>query len=141
MKKLYSWLIVLNALALPVTAYLIYLHFEPSASTICNISKSFNCEIVNKSTYAELFGIPVSIFGFLTYLSLLIFTIRGFFNPESQRKFLPHALAFLSFGVLFSLYLTSIEAFILQTFCLFCVIQQIIILSEWGILWKMWRKA
>lgn len=138
-KKHYLALTVLNLMALPVTAYLTYLHYKPDASEICNISEAFNCGIVNKSIYSEIFGIPVAILGFLFYLAFLIFSIRGL--KKDQTKWIPHATLATLAGTLFALYLTAIETFVLYTYCLFCVIQQIIILVELGIITHLWKKT
>jgi uncharacterized membrane protein len=132
--------IVLSFLAMGVTAYLVYLHFEPSASSVCNINATFNCDIVNKSqwSYIEIgsVDIPVAIMGFLYYLAVFILSIGLFREWEYAKihKYLTHkrVLRVLSvmtlFGALFSLYLTYIEAFVLYSFCLFCLAQQFIVL-------------
>jgi uncharacterized membrane protein len=131
---------VLSLLAMGVTAYLIYLHFEPTASSICEINEHFNCDIVNKSqwSYIEIgsFELPVAIPGFLYYLAAFILSvglIRDWEYHKIHHWLTPkRVLRILSLmtivGVLFSLHLTYIEAFVLYTFCLFCVVQQIIIL-------------
>lgn len=136
----------LSLIAMGVTAYLIYLHYEPSASTACNLGGAFNCDIVNKSqwSYIEIgsFELPVAIPGFLYYLTAFIVSI-GLIRDWKYHKihhFLTarNVLRILGvmtvFGVLFSLHLTYIEAFVLYTFCLFCVIQQILIVGILGLL-------
>lgn len=138
-KKHYRALTVLNALAIPITGYLTYMHFKPEASDFCNVGEAFNCDIVNKSIYAEIFGIPVAILGLITYLLLLAFSIRGL--KKDQSKLIPWVFAFVSGGLLFALYLTGIEAFVLKTWCLFCVAQQIIILIQWGVFVDLFRKT
>lgn len=138
----YIQLVTLNLFVLPVTIYLIYMHYKPEASEFCVLGEAFNCDVVNKSIYAEIFGIPVSILGAITYLLLLIFSIRGKFKDQS--KWIPYATAFVGLGVLFSFRLTYIEAFVLQTWCLLCVIQQIVILLQFFIflhLWKLTKKS
>ena len=136
LRKHYIALAILNALAIPDTMYLTYMHYKPLASTICNLGEHLNCDIVNKSTYSELFGIPVSIFGFITYLILMTFAIRGLMK-KNQNKWIPHFTAFIGFGVLFSLYLSGVEAFVLKTWCLFCITQQIIIFTQFGVFLHM----
>lgn len=127
----YRWLLVLNLLAVLITLYLTYLHFAPSAAEVCNFSEKWNCEIVNQSIYSEFFGIPVSILGFFTYLLLSAFAYRGL--KHQQARLVPLVLGCVIGGVGFSFYLTSVEFFILKTFCVFCVAQQVIILLDLGI--------
>jgi len=132
---------VLSFIAMGVTAYLTYMHFEPEASEFCNLNASWNCDIVNKSEWSVInlgfAEIPVSILGFLTYLTFFVFSIliikkvkwRKIWGKLNEKLIL-NLLKYLSIlGVVFSLYLTYIEAFVLQTFCLFCVTQQVIILA------------
>lgn len=135
----YIILTILNAIAIPATAFLVYLHYQPEASTVCNLGAALNCDIVNKSIYAEIFGIPVAILGLITYLILLFFSIRGFFR--NQKKLIPYLTLFTLGGVVFSLYLTYIEAFVLKTYCVFCVTQQIIILIQLGVFTHLWLKT
>jgi uncharacterized membrane protein len=132
--------VVLSLLAMGVTAYLIYLHYEPDASSICNLNSKFNCDIVNKSqwSYIEIgsFDLPVAIPGFLYYLSAFILCVGLIRDWEyhkihhwlTTRRVLRILSVMTILGVLFSMHLTYIEAFVLYTFCLFCLIQQIIIL-------------
>lgn len=135
----YIQLTTLNLFVIPVTIYLIVMHYKPEASEFCTFGESFNCDIVNKSIYAEIFGIPVSILGLLTYLLLLAFSIRGKF--KDQTKLIPYMTAFVAIGFLFSLRLTYIEAFVLHTWCILCVISQIVIFLQLLIFTHLWKKT
>lgn len=136
---------VLAFLAMGVAGYLVYLHYEPSASGICEINEQFNCDIVNKSQWSYIavgsVEIPVAIFGFLYYLGIFIGSvgvarkvnfaaIHRLLGPLNVIRLMRW---FTYIGVLFTLYLTYIEAFVLHTFCLFCVIQQFLILGILGL--------
>ncbi len=144
--KLLKWVAVLALLAMCAAAYLTYLHFEPAAGGFCNLSSQFNCEIVNKSqwSYIEIgpVEIPVAILGFIYYLGIFIGSlgvIRGWEFTRIHKWLVHHNVInlkrwFTYIGVLFTLYLTYIESFVLHTYCLFCVIQQILILGILGLL-------
>lgn len=138
-RKHYTILTVLNLIAVPITIFLVYAHFKPEASTVCQISESWDCDIVNKSIYSEVLGIPVSIMGLAFYLLMLAYSIRGFFRDQSHLA--PYALLATLAGTLFALYLTAVETFILYTYCIFCVTQQVIILIELGTLFHLWRRT
>ncbi len=194
-KKYYMGAFLLALLALGVTVLLIQAHYQTAeVGSYCNINDYWNCDRVNKSSFAEILGIPVSILGFLYYLfvaAVYFLVLRGFNfskkllpitprfllislsaigvissavlgviefdilkawsavavikafvfivlfitiykyasvkkHPESE--FLGFLTALSLFGVNFSLYLTGIELFVLQAFCIFCLTQQIIIL-------------
>lgn len=136
-KTHYKILSVLNFLGMLVSAYLVYIHFEPSLTDFCNFSDKWDCEIVNKSIYSEILGIPVALLGFGAYLSFFLFCLRGIWRK--QKKLVPWYFLALSLGVAFTLYLTSIETFVLQTYCFFCVTQQIIILIEWAFALSLYK--
>lgn len=123
MKKERILLQILSGLGLVVTAYLVYQHYKPVGSSVCNINDYINCDIVNKSQYSEIFGIPVALLGFGAYA---VFFITSFFRFQ---KFLGPLLLFVGIAAGFSLYLTYIEIAILRAICLFCVTQQILIIS------------
>jgi len=130
---------VLAVLAMGVTAYLTYLHYMPSAAEFCNFNEQFNCDVVNKSQWSYIalgpVEIPVAIMGFLYYLGVLIGTLgvlKGWKFTKICKWLEPMNVIRLMkwltvLGVIFALYLTYIEAFVLKTFCLFCVAQQVII--------------
>jgi uncharacterized membrane protein len=130
-KKIYASLIGLNLLGALVSLYLSYIHFKPETSTICNFGEKWNCDIVNKSIYAEILGIPVALLGLIAYIGFFIFSVRGL--KKDQKKIMPYYLVVLSLGLAFALYLTAIETFVLKTYCMFCVIQQVIILITFGL--------
>ena len=48
--------------------YLTWIHFAQPSDTFCSINEKFDCIAVSKSSFSTLFGIPVSIFGFVMYL-------------------------------------------------------------------------
>ncbi len=124
----------LSFLGVLVTGYLIYQHYKLSADSFCNVNDFISCDIVNKSIYAEIFGIPVSILGFLSYA--IIFLAADFL---SKKRVLTSLTLFAAFGLAFSFYLTGIELFVLQAICIFCVIQQFLILFIFLKLFSLWH--
>lgn len=127
----------LSIIALIISVYLVYLHYTPTTTSFCNISETINCDIVNKSTYAEILGIPVALAGTVTFLMILIlaqalqknkrYTVL---NKEITPKTLYNLLIILlTLSLLLSIYLLYIEFFVLYALCLFCVILDILILE------------
>ena len=89
---------------------------------------SGSCEQVQFSPYARVLGIEVSLIGLMGYFVLLVLSMGALNVPEGQRPLPVRALLFLSgLGVLFSLYLTSIELFVLHAICRWCVGSAVII--------------
>src|SRR5437763_6938701 len=92
-----------------VSSLSLYHHYRTSQTKYCDFGESFNCDIVNRSTYSVIFGIPVALIGILGYLSLLVFA-----TVYRNKAEVPGILLLASVGGLgFALYLTYIEAFVL----------------------------
>lgn len=101
-------------------------HYEVASSEFCSISATFDCDLVNKSAYSEIFGIPVSILGFGAYVFFFLSSLWYLRKPSET---LLNLMIFASVtGLLFSLYLTSIEAFVLHAWCVLCITSQISII-------------
>ena len=45
-------------------------HYAKSATGFCDLSQKFNCDIVNRSEYSEVEGIPVAAIGVVGYAAL-----------------------------------------------------------------------
>lgn len=86
-----------------------------------------NCEAVQTSPYAELFGIPVAIYGLATYLGLiaLCWVKRSDWNGLGYMATQAFFFATLV-GVLFSAYLTYLELFVILEICPWCVASAIV---------------
>ena len=111
--------------------------------SVCTIGESFNCDVVNGSQYSKIAGIPVSLMGIIGYAFMGIAAFVKYLKPsdEGLTKFL---LLASTGGLLFSLYLTSIEAFVLYAWCILCLTSQAIILSIFLMtifLWKREKKS
>ncbi|MFQ5474999.1 MAG: vitamin K epoxide reductase family protein [Candidatus Nanoarchaeia archaeon] len=133
-KRLLKWMFVCCVLALLVTGILLYSHYAKE-SEFCNFGRNLNCDIVNKSIYAELFGIPVAILGLLFYIGLGILLyglLKEWDFTKIHEKLNNDVVGWVvlvaSFiGVVFSYYLFYIEWKVIMTFCIFCIFQQLMI--------------
>jgi len=132
-------LLGLNIVAMPVVAELLWLHYKPSDSSFCNFNEQFNCDVVNQSIYSEFLGVPVAIWGLLVYGFLLVFSAVALKRDLSRYYGWVTLLSWIALG--FALYLTGVEMFILKTFCIFCLAQQIIILMEAALWLRLYSKS
>lgn len=144
--KYTKWLMVLSFFGAVVSLYLTYLHFSPEASTICQLGEAFDCDKVNKSAYSELFGVPVALLGTGYYVGIFIFSVlfsyaNKLFAKIDMKDLFRGVLLITLIGIVFTLYLTYREAFTIKSFCIFCIIQQIIILIMGGVLFRAYRKV
>ena len=114
------------AVGAAVSSISLYLHFGTSKTSFCNFGESFNCDIVNRSAYSTLLGVPVALIGILGYL--LILALATVYRDKTET---PVMLLIASVGGLgFALYLTYVEKFILQAWCVLCLSSLVLIFSE-----------
>jgi len=116
-KKIYApdWvMLALCGLGLAITGYLVLTTLSSGAPIGCSAGSS--CDIVQSSRWSTLFGVPVSLFGFLLYLVIAL--IAGLGRPRPRRWQQLWTLTF--FGLIFSLYLTAVGWFELQALCQWC---------------------
>jgi vitamin-K-epoxide reductase (warfarin-sensitive) len=92
-------------------------HYAKSKTAYCDIGDTFNCDIVNRSEYSEIFGIPVALIGMLGYAALvgLATVYRG--RRETPTMLFGGGAA----GLAFALYLTYIEGHVLGVWCILCL--------------------
>jgi vitamin-K-epoxide reductase (warfarin-sensitive) len=129
MKKIVNALIVFSVIGLALSLYS-FLHYKGFTSgEFCTISETVNCDIVNKGPFSKIFGLPVSLIGILGYGFLVAGSILKRIKLSTDKELTIFLLA-ASYGALgFSLYLTYIEAFILNAWCIICVTSQLVILA------------
>ena len=104
--------IAVGLAGLGIAAYLTIVHYA-GGEPVCAIAHG--CATVQKSTYAELAGVPVALLGLLGYVGILAALVR---DGEQGRA----AAAFLSLaGFGFSAWLTYVEVFKIDAICIWCV--------------------
>jgi uncharacterized membrane protein len=81
-----------------------------------------DCMSVQASPYSKLFGIPISLLGVVFYLGIvLLWMIQRFYIGVWRQPSMLGLLIFSVFGVMFSVYLTSLELFVIHAVCIWCL--------------------
>jgi vitamin-K-epoxide reductase (warfarin-sensitive) len=112
-------LIAILALAgIIVSAISLQRHYARSATQFCDFNQKFSCDIVNRSAYSSIVGIPVAGIGVVGYALLFVLSTFLRNRPETPNRLLGAAIA----GLAFALYLTYVEAYVLETWCILCLI-------------------
>jgi vitamin-K-epoxide reductase (warfarin-sensitive) len=109
---------VLALAGVSVSAVSLQRHYARSATAFCDFNQKFSCDIVNRSEYSTVQGIPVAAIGIAGYVVLFIFSTFWRTRPETPNRLMGAALG----GLAFALYLTYIEAYELMTWCILCLI-------------------
>lgn len=148
-KKILKIIFILSILGVILSVFLINLYYSKDKS-ICDINEIFHCSKVSASEYSTLFDIPMAFFGLFGYFSLALISLGIYIKKIKEEKqriknknllikkiFSPKFLLFFSLlALIFSLYLTYAESFIIKAFCIFCLFSQaiifgIVILALW----------
>jgi len=112
-----------------VAGYLTYVHYQPDA-LIC--TSHGGCETVQKSSYAELAGIPVALLGLLAWSAVLVLVA---WDSELART-LVAAVALGAAG--FAIYLVTLQAFVIDAWCIWCLVNDLVLVPLLAIL-AIWR--
>jgi uncharacterized membrane protein len=111
-------LIAVLALAgMLVSAVSLERHYAKSASAFCDFGERFNCDIVNRSLYSTVMGIPVAGIGVAGYGALFALATMYRSRMQTPLRLLVAAVA----GLAFALRLTYIEGYVLETWCILCL--------------------
>ncbi len=114
---------VLSLAGVIVSAVSLQRHYAKSATGLCDFSQKFNCDIVNRSEYSTVEGIPVAGIGVAGYAVLFLLATFWKSRAETPNRLLAAAVA----GLAFALYLTYIEAYELMTWCILCLMSLLLI--------------
>jgi vitamin-K-epoxide reductase (warfarin-sensitive) len=114
---------VLSLVGVIVSAVSLERHYAKSATEFCDFNQKFSCDIVNRSEYSTVEGIPVAGIGVAGYAALFVLATFWKSRPETPNRLLGAAIA----GLAFALYLTYIEAYELMTWCILCLISLLLI--------------
>ena len=121
-------IVLLAVFGMIVSTLALKVHFDDPGKEPCSINDKWDCGVVNHSPYAMIRGIPVAAIGIAGYLLIAVLAF-------TRRRTL--LLLSVLIALAFALYLTNIEAHILEVWCLYCVISQgiIAILALLSVIW------
>ena len=75
-RVLFVSIAVLSLAGMIVSAVSLQRHYAKSATEFCDFSQKFSCDIVNRSEYSSVEGIPVAGIGVAGYAALFLFVHR-----------------------------------------------------------------
>jgi uncharacterized membrane protein len=120
-----TWFIpVLSLVGLGVATYLAYVEITHIEAVCGPVGE---CNIVQASPYAQILGIPVAVLGMLNYIAIIfLWLVQKFVSGRLANLSALALLGLTFFGVLFSIYLTLLEIFVIQAVCAWCLSSAII---------------
>lgn len=123
-RSLFLIIAALSLAGIIVSAISLQRHYAKSVTEFCDFSQKFSCDIVNRSEYSEIAGIPVAAVGVLGYAVLFALSTFRKSRPETPTTLLLASAA----GLIIALCLTYVEAYVLKTWCILCLVSQFLIL-------------
>jgi vitamin-K-epoxide reductase (warfarin-sensitive) len=145
-----KYLIALLAVAgIWVSVLALRVHYmDPSQAPPCAVTEKFDCGAVNHSRFAEFpprtfdeppaggKHVPIAVLGIVAYTAIAVLALMG-------RWWLLFEVA--QVGFLFAAFLSYIEAFVLEKWCIYCLWSQgivtAILLCTVGVLVVRWRSS
>lgn len=117
--------IILAVIGLGLSLYSTFHHMQLKATgatdAVCNINAAFSCDDVARSSFSEIFGIPLGVYGIGYFLAMITLLGTAMIKDEYRRDTI-HAYAVLSaIGLITSLILGGISLFSLQVGCVVCM--------------------
>lgn len=133
----YRSVAVLALVGVFVSVYLLLYSLGYYGVILCGAG---SCEIVQASKYAEFLGVPVSGWGTAWYAGMLVLALM--LAAGAPAGGLPGRLLALGAiaGLGFSIYLTAIEAFVLEAWCRWCVVSAVLATAIF-VLVAPWRRS
>jgi uncharacterized membrane protein len=123
-----NWpLVVLSGIGILLTSYLSWTSFQGTSVKGCGVGSS--CDVVLTSQWATLFGLPTATWGLLTYVAL---AATSFIRREDSHW---KTAWFISmFGLMYSLYLTTVSLTVLHAACPYCLTSLTLMLLTFGLI-------
>ena len=125
-KQSWNWIIpILCVVGLGVAGYLAFVEMT-RVQAVCG--PVGDCNTVQQSKYAMLFGIiPIGLLGMAGYVLILVAWVVAHSANQRQAAYAVLAqLGMTAFGVLFSIYLTFLEPFVIGATCAWCLTSAVI---------------
>lgn len=125
-------LLILSIAGFFDASYLTTLHYK-NIIPPCTIAKG--CETVLTSQFSTIFGIPIALLGSLYFLTSIFLLLLIFQNPAKKLLLYFKLLSFS--GVIVSVILIYIQAFVLHAFCQYCLLSEAIIFAIFILSFKL----
>ena len=135
--------LLLAAIGLAAAGTSTYVHYRlltvPNFTSFCDVNSTVSCTQTYLSSYGELAGVPVAIFGALYFAAVLAIAALAWKPPAKTPSYAPAYIFALSLPALaFVAYLAFASFFILHAFCILCAITYVAVV---GITLVAWRES
>lgn len=124
-KKILALLTFLNLSGIVLSLILIQQHYAIThqglaGKSLCNINQWINCDVVNASSYAEIYSIPIAGLGLIYYSIIFFYSLIALISDKIKKGGLSFAFYLSAIALLFTFYTAFVSLFKLHALCLFC---------------------
>ncbi len=114
------WILVLSLAGMGVSGYLAFVEVN-QIEAVCGPVGA--CNIVQSSAYAKILGVPIAVLGLAYYLAVIALwaSLRTGLPLRTRQLAALGLIAVALAGTLFSIYLTTLELFVIHAICLWCL--------------------
>ena len=126
---------ILDVAGLLIASYLSYAQLQ-GALPYCGPLKG--CEQVALSEYSRLAGVPVAVFGVVLSLALLALATAWWMTDD--RRLLASHYGLSLVGVIFELYFTYLELFVIGAVCVWCAAYGLSLVARFVVALWVWTR-
>ena len=130
-KFLATLILALSILGIIFSIFTIFNHYAVEDNSFCLTDKG-TCDVVNKSVYSTLFGIPLGFLG-IFYFIATIYLAGNAYIGRHYRESIRYLFIWTGAGLIPVAYLIYVEAFKLLTFCSLCTVIHLITGFNFGL--------
>jgi uncharacterized membrane protein len=128
-------LAILDVIGLGIASYLSAVELQGDLP-YCGPLKG--CEQVALSEYARVGGIPVAVFGVALSVTLLVLAVSWTKTGRTDLLAAHYGLSLV--GVVFEVYFTYVELFVIGAVCVWCASYGVSLLARFGVALVIWRR-
>jgi|SRR3989344_2317662 len=127
--NIFALILILSLAGLALASYQTHMHFANN-DYACGVADS--CNLVTKSKYSEIFGIPAAAIGAFGFASLAGLSGLGMAGKLNIKAAFSTVFYLSTIGMVFVAYLVYAELFKIHAICGLCTCSHILGTSIWG---------
>ena len=121
-----------------ISLYLLLYKVGAFGTIICGTG---GCETVQNSPWAYFLGLPVAAWGLLGYVTMMGVAMAGIQPRFDASRWVSLALvALTTVALLFSIYLSILEEFVIHAWCQWCIASALLSVLAFGLAIPEWRR-
>jgi len=128
-------LAALDFIGLCIAMYLSYVELRSEVPS-CGVIKG--CETVATSEYSRIAGVPVAVFGVVLSLTLMVLALAWWRTGRPGLLLAHYALSMV--GVIFEVYFTYLELFVISAVCVWCAAYGISLVARFMLSLVVWLR-